>query len=93
MKFILLADWPVRGGALLVPSGTVIEWTADADAARIAGVPNAPEYLGVPLPLPMPMNAKALDQQSANTLADWYPRHLHLLHAANGIKPKRSFHV
>ncbi len=78
MKFELMGDWPC--GAMIVPAGTVLEWVP----------PSVPQYRGVRLPATMPMNARALDQTSANALADWHPHHNHLLHCAKGIQPVRS---
>jgi hypothetical protein len=78
MHFRLQGDWPV--GQWCVPAGTFIDG-------------NDPKWNGIALPLPMPMNAIALDQEAADVLADWYPHHLHRLHCADGIVPKRSTHV
>jgi hypothetical protein len=93
MRFILMGPWPCRGGALCVPAGTVLAWEPDPQLANAAGLPTAPQWRGRALPLTMPLDARALDQESANALADWYPDHNHLLHTANGIKPKRSFNI
>jgi hypothetical protein len=78
MRFEMMTAWPV--GQWLIPAGTVIDG-------------NDPNWNGIPLPLPMPLSARALDQSAADALAHWYPFHFHLLHCANGIKPKRSVNV
>lgn len=80
MMFELLGAWPISNPSTCVPAGTLIDG-------------NDPNWNGTPLPIPLPMNAKALDQDAADALGRWYPHHFHLLHTANGIKPKRSFIV
>ena len=72
MKFQLLGDWPVSGGAMVVPAGTTIEYDPDPEAARLAGIGTAPMYLGTVLPLPMPLNAKAMDQAAFDQMVAWY---------------------
>src|SRR5207248_8199942 len=61
--FQLLGDWPVNGGAMVVPVGTILEWEADAESARLAGVPTTPQWRGQALPLPMPLNARARSEE------------------------------
>jgi hypothetical protein len=95
MKYRLLGDWPVDGGAMIVPEGTLIEWEADAEAARLAGLPNAPLWLGQTLPLPMPANAMAMDQQSYDAQVAAYARAgsiellISQLRPGPGVTPKR----
>mgnify|MGYP003387473572 CR=1 FL=1 len=93
MRFTLTKDFPCRGGRLTVPAGTVLHWEPDPQLANVAGVHTMPHWRGEALPLRMPIDARAMDQASADQLADWYPHHGHLLQTANGIKPRRSHNV
>ena len=94
MKFLLLGDWPCCGGALCVPAGTVIEWQADGERARIAGVPTEPQWQGTRLPLPLPLNAKALDQAAYDAMVQWYEPQSdqlsRLLQYGPGVQPKKG---
>ena len=63
MKFRLLEPWPIKGGAMLVPPGTVLdtdEWS----------------FNGVPLPKALPITAMPLDYQSHIEMRKWHPEHL-----------------
>jgi hypothetical protein len=59
MMFMLMNAWPVNGGALCVPAGTVIDGTN-------------PQWLGCRLPSVMPIDAKALDAAAWSALQSWY---------------------
>lgn len=92
MMFQLLGDWPVNGGAMVVPIGTVLEWDPDPEAARLAGLPTAPKWRGEVLPLPMPPNAKCLDQEAYDAMVRWYAPHsdqlIRTFHYSPNVKPK-----
>ena len=92
MMFQLLGDWPVNGGAMLVPAGTVIEWEADAERARLAELPSTPQWRGQTLPLPMPLNARCLDQEAFDAMVGWYEPQsdqlVRLLQYSPNVKPK-----
>jgi hypothetical protein len=60
MRFELHGNWPIHGGATLVPTGTILE-----------GLP--PRWNGHVLPLPLPLDAMALDDEAATKLRSWYP--------------------
>ena len=97
MRFQLLSPWPVA--QWLIPVSFVLECRANFHPAAcpsieqpyvlpgrgVMEVIEAPRWNGIALPLPMPMQSLALDQEAADWLARWYPRHLHLLRAADGI--------
>ena len=54
--------WPIRGGAVLIPTGTVLD-RADW------------KYAGWDLPWPPPVNAIALDQEGYDEMLKHYERH------------------
>ena len=60
MKFQLMGDWPCRGGAMLVPTGTVLDF-------------DNWKWCGMPLPWPVPPNVIALDQAAYDELLSRYP--------------------
>ena len=57
---ITAPGWPVAGGSVLIPPGTVLDghWL---------------RYNGVPLPIPLPFNAMACDQEAYDQMTAWYP--------------------
>ncbi len=66
MKFQLLGAWPVNGGAVLVPAGTILDradWT----------------WLGIRLPWPPPINAMALNQEAYDQLLQHHRHEAHRL--------------
>jgi len=66
MRWQLLGDWPIAGGARLIPAATVIT----------SG--EAPGYQTLPiedLPTPLPIDVTiALDTDAALAMCNWYPR-------------------
>jgi hypothetical protein len=65
MRWMLAGDWPVAGGARLLPAGTIV---------GDGGIPASE------LPSPMPINAMALDDEAAQMMRQWYPDQLFRLH-------------
>lgn len=81
MRFSMTSDWPVSGGALIVPAGTVLE-------ANLAN-PNF-EYNGTKVPEPMPLSAMALDAQAYDKMCEWYPEGMwHRFHVGVGVVPRK----
>ncbi len=81
MKFQLLAPgWPVKGGAVLVPAGTILD-RADW------------QWLGIALPWPPPINAMALDQEAYDELLKhhWSDAHRLMTPAGGGINRHGDF--
>lgn len=82
MRFSMTSDWPVNGGALIVPVGTVLE-------ANLAN-PDF-QYNGTKLPETMPLTAMALDQDAYDAMCDWYPQHQwHRFHVGEGVVARRA---
>jgi len=67
MRYRLSRAWPLDGGRLLAPSGTVIDSNSDDDWSRCARG------------LTPPWDVQALDDEAYQTLLRAYPNHLHLL--------------
>jgi hypothetical protein len=59
MRFGLSGPWPVQGGAMLIPAGTIL----DRDDWK---------FNGVALTWPPPMNAVAMDQDAYDALLKHY---------------------
>jgi hypothetical protein len=72
MIFQLLHPWPINGGALTVPAGTILDTEGDWT------------YLGTALPSPMklPLYTMALDDAAIVHLRLIHPMHHHLLRKA-----------
>lgn len=81
MRFQMLTDWPVNGGALIVPAGTTLE-------ANLAN----PDFRlnGVKLPEQMPLTAIALDQDAYDAMCRWHGGQEHRFHYGPGIVPQRA---
>jgi hypothetical protein len=62
MRFQLLGDWPINGGATLIPQGAMMD-RADW------------KWNGFQLPWPPPINAMALDNEAYDELLKHYERH------------------
>ncbi|MHC2466703.1 hypothetical protein [Bradyrhizobium embrapense] len=94
MKFMLLGDWPTAGGSLTVPASTVIEYDPDPEAARLAGIPTAPMYLGTVLPTPLPLNARCEDQSAYDQMVRWIEPQsdqlMRTIHYAPSVLPKKG---
>jgi hypothetical protein len=63
-------DWPILGGRISVPVGTVLD---GADW----------RWHGIDLPRPAPLNSICLDQESYNQMLIDYPNHHCLILTAN----------
>ena len=77
MRWMLNGPWPITGA--LLPAGTLISDGGDPSAIPV-----------VELPQPLPINAVALDEDAALTMAMWYEESAsiggwHQLHFAPGI--------
>jgi hypothetical protein len=73
VKFLIGGGgWPVNGGAMLIPAGTIVE-----------GEP--PTWNHMTLPQPLPIDAVALDDEAAEAMRRWYPpeQHYRLLYGLN----------
>lgn len=82
MRFQMLTDWPVNGGALIVPAGTTLE-------ANLAN----PDFRlnGVKLPETLPLTAIALDQDAYDAMCSWYsPHEWYRFRYGPGVTPKKS---
>ncbi|MCA1513640.1 hypothetical protein [Bradyrhizobium sp. NBAIM01] len=94
MKFQLLGDFPCKGGAMVIPVGTMIEYAPGEAAARVVASPweAGGQFNGTPVPIPLPLNAKALDQAAYDQMVAWYTpisdQLLRQLQYTPGIQPR-----
>ena len=94
MKFQLLGDWPIKGGAMVIPVGSTIEYVAGAPSATVVTEPWAvgAQFNGTPVPIPLPLNAKCLDQEAYGAMVRWYEPQsdqlLRVLQYSPDVKPK-----
>jgi hypothetical protein len=61
MKWMLAGDWPVQGGARLIPAGTIISDDGDPSAIPLGEVPR-----------PLPINSISLDTAALQMMRQWY---------------------
>jgi hypothetical protein len=72
-RWQLMGDWP--HGSIAIPAGTTIDGTTGDDGKITA------TYNHMPLTLPMPIDAKAMDDEAAALMKQWYtPEHHYRLH-------------
>lgn len=81
MIFQMLTDWPVNGGALIVPAGATLE-------ANLAN-PDFCHSNGTKLPDRMPLTAMAMDQDAYDAMCDWHGGQEYLLRYGPGVTPRR----
>jgi hypothetical protein len=61
MRFMLMGDWPIQGGARLLPGGTLISDDGDPSAIPLGEVPR-----------PLPLNSISLDAAALAQMRQWY---------------------
>ena len=96
MRFLLLGDWPINGGALVVPVGTFLEYIEGAPSATIVAQPwgVGAQFNGMAVPIPLPINARCEDQAAYDQMVTWYTpisdQLLRTIHYGPNVQPKKG---
>lgn len=82
MIFQMLSDFPVNGGALVIPAGATLEASLSNPEFRWNGSKVSVE--------PLPLTAMAMDQDAYDAMCGWYEEHLwHRFRYGPGVVPRR----